>query len=365
MRCVGALSVGLCVLAIGSPSDRAAGKSRTAGAETRPVSPGIGRHLGSVPDRFRDYDVIAVPDKDEAEWWAGAPSILRDNEGTFWMAARMRTAEAPLGRRGYEIRISRSRDGLRFEPAASIRREDVPIDGFERPALLQDPKTGRYKLYACGPVNGVWCILKFDDADRPDRFVASSARPVITPIESSESRSPEQIVGRYHRGPACPTMYKDPVLILAEGRYHCYVIGQLGTERLFHFVSDDGEAFRPVGHLSESLLPLAGWHDYAIRPASILPIGVGYLFVYEGSSARWADPVYNIATGLAFTFDLHHLVDLTPEAPILLSTTPGRLHTWRYSHWIWVDRELWVYAEVEKSNGAHEVRRFRIPLAFP
>jgi hypothetical protein len=54
------------------------------------------------------------------------------------MAARMRTAEAPLGLRGYEIRIYRSGDGVHFAPAHAIRREDVPIPGFERPALLRD-----------------------------------------------------------------------------------------------------------------------------------------------------------------------------------------------------------------------------------
>ena len=90
-------------------------------------------------------------------------------------------------------------------------------------------------------------------------------------------------------------------------------------------------------------------------------MGVGYLFIYEGSDSRWPDPTYNIATGLAFTFDLHRVIDLTPDEPLLVSTTPGRLHVWRYSHWMWVDDELWVYAEVEKTNGAHEIRLFRLP----
>jgi hypothetical protein len=99
-----------------------------------------------------------------------------------------------------------------------------------------------------------------------------------------------------------------------------------------------------------------------VRPASVLPIGAGYLFVYEGSSTRWHDPVYNVVTGLAYTFDLHHLIDLTPEAPLAVSTTPGQFHTFRYSHWLRVGDEVWIYAEVARPDDAHEIRRFRLAL---
>ena len=75
-------------------------------------------------------------------------------------------------------------------------------------------------------------------------------------------------------------------------------------------------------------------------------MGIGYLFVYEGSSTTWYDPVYNVVTGLGFTFDLNTITDLTPDAPLVKSTTPGLFHTWRYSYWMMVDNELYVYAEV-------------------
>lgn len=34
---------------------------------------------------------VLRPYRNEAEWWAGAPSVVRDDQGTFWMAARMLT----------------------------------------------------------------------------------------------------------------------------------------------------------------------------------------------------------------------------------------------------------------------------------
>jgi hypothetical protein len=307
--------------------------------------------LGRVPTKFREYQVVLEPDKDQPEWWAGAPSVVRDPKGTFWLACRMRTADAPRGLRGYEIRILRSRDGIHFEKAHSIRRENVPIPGFERPALLLDPRTGRFKLYACGPwQSGPWSIIKFSDANDPTLFQPASAKVVIAPASQTDDRD------------IVVTGYKDPFILYAEGQYHCYVIGVLRqTERIYHFRSADGERWEPVGSPRQSIMDLTGWHDFYVRPACVVPVAVGYLFIYEGSNCDWFDPVYNIATGLGFTFDLHHITDLTPDGPLAVSTTPSaHFRTWRYSHWLWVDGELWAYAEVAKPNESNEIRLFRL-----
>ena len=315
-----------------------------------PISKGL---LDRVINCFTQYDVIIRPDKDAPEWWAGAPSVVCDAQGVFWLACRMRTADAPRGRRGYEIRILRSLDGIHYKAVHHIRREDVPVVGFERPALLCDPQTGRFKLYGCCcSEEGIWSTLKFDDADSPTDFVPSTGRLVIQPPAQTYARD---------RG---PSGYKDPVVLYAEGAYHCYVIGIVcETERIFHFISDDGEQWRPAGNPYDSIMSLDGWHDFYVRPASILPIGIGYLFVYEGSNVKWYDPVYHIATGLGFTFDLNNIIDLTPGAPLLTSTTPSPcFHTWRYSCWMWVGRELWVYAEASCPNQTNEIRLFRLPV---
>jgi len=306
---------------------------------------------GGLFQLLANYAVVLSPDKDAAEWWAGAPSVVRDSKGIFWLACRMRTAEAPRGLRGYEIRILRSDDGIHFEKVHSIHRKAVPIPGFERPALLIDPQTSRFKLYACGPwKSGPWSIIKFADADDPTQFDPNSAKVVIAPRAKSHNRD------------IVPTEYKDPFIIHADGAYHCYVIGVMRrTERIYHFRSADGERWEPVGSPYQSIMDLTGWHDFYVRPASIVPLGIGYLFFYEGSNFAWYDPVYNIATGVGFTFDLHHITDLTPDSPIVTSTTPSEhFHTWRYSHWMWVDDELWAYAEVAKPNESNEIRLFRL-----
>ncbi len=301
---------------------------------------------------FSTFDDILEPEVDEPDWWAGAPSVCRDDQGTFWLACRMRTANSPRGLRGYEIQIHKSMDGIRFERVLSIPREVVPIPGFERPALLIDPETRQFKLYLCGPFqNGPWVILKLRDVDDPTLFDPSTTSPVIKPPPR-----------RYERDVSV-LEFKDPFVIYAEGAYHCYVTGYVRrNERLFHWKSPDGEVWEPVGDINEPIMDLACWHNFFIRPASVLPLGIGYLFIYEGSSTTWYDPVYNIATGLGYTFDLHNITDLTTASPIALSTTPGNFHTLRYSHWMWVDGEIWVYAEVARPNDSNEIRLFRIPV---
>ena len=313
--------------------------------------PNVQDHFSNIAQKFQNYDVILKPDKDEAEWWAGAPSVVRDRKGVFWLACRMRTANSPRGLRGYEIRILCSEDGIYFKKVHRILREDVPIPGFERPSLLIDPQTGRFKLYVCGPwKQGPWSIIKFDDADDPTQFEPSSAKVVIAPRPKSYPR--DVIVNEY----------KDPFILHAEGNYHCYVIGVIRrTERIFHFRSRDGEKWEPVGSPYQPIMDLEGWHDFYVRPACVLPIGAGDLFIYEGSNNDWYDPVYNIATGLAFTFDLHNVIDLSPTSPLVISTTPSEhFHTFRYSHWMHVDDEIWVYAEVARPNESNEIRLFRL-----
>ncbi len=307
--------------------------------------------LSRLREQFAQYLTVVEPDQDTAEWWAGAPSVCRDAEGVFWMACRMREGDSPRGRRGYEIRLLRSDDGERFEPVHSLRREDVPIPGFERPALLFDRASGRFSLYACGPYgDGPWCILRFDDAASPTEFVASTGRPVIVPDPPGADPRRNAVAG-----------YKDPFILQARDGLHCFVIGYDRVERTYHFGSSDGSHWEKVG--GGPALGLGGWHTFYTRPASVLPLGAGCLIVYEGSHPTWYDPVYNIATGLAWSADLSHFVDLTPDEPLLTSTTPGDYMTWRYSHWMWADGALLVYAEVARPNNTNEIRMWRVALA--
>lgn len=324
-------------------------------AQAQWTKPEPGAFAAALQERLDTYDVVLRPEKDSPEWWAGAPSVVRAADGAFWMACRMRMGEGDRGLRGYALRIMKSADGAHFETVRTIQRDEVPIPGFERPALLRNPTSGHFRLYVGGPrADGSWAIYTFDEAPTPDAFDMSTFRWVIEPPALA-----------YERDQA-PVSYKDPYVIHAQGRYHCYVIGYIRrNERIFHFVSDDGETWAPAENVYTPIMDLSGWHDFFVRPACVVPVGVGYLFVYEGSDTAWYDPVYNVATGLGFTFDLHAIHDLTPDAPLLISTTPNEdFATFRYSHWLVVDDELWIYAEVAAEDKTNEIRRYRLPMAW-
>lgn len=288
------------------------------------------------------YHIVLEPDEDTPEWWAGAPSVCRAPDGTFFLACRMREGNSPRGLRGYEVRILASDDGVRFEPIHRLRRADAATPGFERPALVRDPHSGAYRLYGCAPLADGWAIIKWDDVDHPSRFEARSARPVL-------QAAPAEDPAFAHVGG-----YKDPFVFWDGAEWRMFVIGHDRVERIWHFRSEDGERWEPA--LDEPAMENDGWHSFYTRPACVMPMAVGYLFVYEGSSVGWRDPVYNIATGLAYTPDLETIVDLTPWEPLLVSTTPGDYHTWRYSHWLRVGDLVHVYAEVARPNNTNEIR---------
>jgi len=305
--------------------------------------------LEELKRRLSDYEVVLEPDEDTPEWWAGAPSVVRTKEGVFYMAARMREGRSPKGKRGYEIRILRSEDGRRFEAVHRIARERAGVEGFERPALAVDPTNGLFKLYGCTPLEKGWGILKFEDADKPEEFRPESARTVLW--VDSPADDTFRVTG-----------YKDPVLLWNRGQWHMFVIGLDRVERIFHFTSGTGESWKAVS--DQPVMPNDGWHNFHTRPASVLPMPVGSLFVYEGSNLSWFDPNYNIASGLAFTPDLGRFYDLTPEGPLLQSTTPGDLQTWRYSDWIQVGPEVFVYFEAARPNRTNEIRVASFPVGL-
>jgi len=298
--------------------------------------------LDAIEKGLARYEVVLEPDENIPEWWAGAPSVVRAPDGVFYLAARMREGRSPRGRRGYEVRILKSTDGgRRFEPVHRITREAASVPGFERPALALDPHTGRFKLYGCAGLPDGWVILKWDDADNPAKFDAGTARPVLV------AQKPEE-------GFAGVAGFKDPVVFWDGDRWRMFVIGYDYVERIHHFQSRDGEDWRPAAE--GPVMENAGWHNFYTRPASVVPLAVGYLFIYEGSNMCWRDPVYNIATGLAYSPDLVRFIDLTPEAPLLRSTTPGAYHTWRYSHWLQAGNRLQVYFEAARPNNTNEIR---------
>jgi hypothetical protein len=299
-----------------------------------------------ISQAMENWVTILEPDENTPEWWAGAPSVVRDDDGTFYMAVRMREGKSPRGKRGYEVRILRSEDGRKFETINQIKRDDAGIPGFERPALVKDPASSDFMLFGCsGLEKEGWSIIRFADAKNPADFKATPWDIVAT---TGEQSGPEaRLCG-----------YKDPFIFHDGTQWHMTVIGHDWVERAYHFTSPDA---RNWTRDTAPLMDNNGWHNFYTRPASVLSLDVGYLLIYEGSNNLWPDPVYNIATGLAYSADLTSCVDLTPDEPLLKSTTSGEFHTWRYSHWLRVGNDIYVYFEAARPNRTNEIRLAILP----
>jgi hypothetical protein len=313
---------------------------------------------------LRKYHVVLEPDRNEPEWWAGAPSVVHTQDGTFYLAVRMREGNSPRGRRGYEIRILESTDGIHFTPIKSIARDLTGVPGFERPALAIDPLTKKIKLYGCSPTDRGWAIWKLADVAHPKEFDPKTLHYVIDAPSSPDNQiitSGSSVDGDHHVL-ARVAGYKDPFVLWMGDHWILTVIGYDKVERPYIFTSSDGESWNLAN--PDPILESIGWHNFFTRPSCVLPLQVGFLLIYEGSHHTWFDPTYNIATGLAYSPDLKLFYDLSPRQPLVTTTTPGDYQTWRYSHWLIIDRELFVYFEAARPNRTNEIRMVKCPIDF-
>ncbi|HOF61297.1 MAG TPA: hypothetical protein PK251_05110 [Candidatus Latescibacteria bacterium] len=298
-------------------------------------------NINEIRTACSQYRVVLEPDENTPEWWAGAPSVTRGDNGEFFLAARMREGKSPRGRRGYEVRILSSADGASFTPVNHIARDAAGVIGFERPALVRDPHSGAYRLYGCCAFEDGWGIIRFQDAAHPKDIDPAKWQVVLKAENPADGFN--HTVG-----------YKDPFIFWDRDKWRMFVIGYDRVERAYQFVSADGTKWEPAS--DRPALENTGWHSFFTRPACVLPLSVGYLLVYEGSTILWRDPDYNIATGLAYSPDMETFIDLTPDEPLLKSTTAGPYHTWRYSHWVHVGEEVYVYFEAARPNATNEIR---------
>ncbi len=87
-------------------------------------------NLDDIAAACQKHVTILKPDENLPKWWAGAPSVVRAEDGSFYLAARMREGRSPRGQCGYEVRILTSEDGRVFSPIHHIRREDAGVPVF-------------------------------------------------------------------------------------------------------------------------------------------------------------------------------------------------------------------------------------------
>ena len=296
------------------------------------------------------YNVIAQPRKLSEGNWAGAPSVVYDGDSDeYWLVYRVRD----VVERGIEIHIAKSKDGLRFKDELILTREDLgdQVISVERSSILKNPNNGKFMLYisyekdfARGSFpkkygrRGRWVISKFEDVDDPRDFDPNTLRTVLTGSPGSVDNA----------------SVKDPYVFAIGKIYLMYYIGAGTFEQTFLAYSNDGIKWEKYS--GNPVFTLGGWHDYATRPCSILPIRNGFLLIYGGSNVDWYAPVYNIASGFAYTQDFKNFIDLTPISPVLTSPTSNKYKTVRYCDVLKEESRILLYYEAARIDDAFETR---------
>src|SRR4051794_8949216 len=98
--------------------------------------------LPPIPSYDDVQVVVPAPDRGPGNWAGAASAVLVD--GTFWLTYRVRR---PLTEgRGVSVVVSRSTDGVEFEPVTEVHRDAFGCESFERPVLAPLPEGG-WRLY--------------------------------------------------------------------------------------------------------------------------------------------------------------------------------------------------------------------------
>ena len=283
--------------------------------------------------------VVAAPG-DGPGYWAGGPSAALADDGTYWLAYRLRR---PLGvGRGYANVIARSEDGVSFETVAVLEREAFDCDSLERPALVA-LADGSWRVYVSCATPGTdhWRVDALDAPD-PSGFAASSARTVLA-------------------GDVASVGVKDPVVKRYGASWHvwlcCHPLDDPhATDRMttVHGTSTDGLTWDLGGTALEGAP--GRWDQRGARAADVLRRGDRWLAYYDGRATK-ADNAEE-RTGIAEGDAPDRLV---PDGRVF-GTGPDGTGSLRYLSCLELpDGGLRLYYETNRLDGAHDLRTEYVP----
>ncbi|GAA1715209.1 hypothetical protein ACBR40_11465 [Nonomuraea sp. AD125B] len=300
--------------------------------------------------------VVMEPEKDEPGYWSGAAGVLHDGE-RFWLTYRRRRPRGAAAERGWQCAVAVSDDGLRFTDVWSVHKDELGTPSMERFCLM--PVSGGYRLYLSyvDPADNRWRIDALT-AEHPSRFDVTRARPVLTAASTGTEGVKDPFVLR--AGPvtylfasyAAPMDRPDPE---AHATADIYNVGAT-VHPTGLATSLDGESFTWRG----TVLPVGtGWDRYQARLNSVVPVpGGGYVGFYDGSASHTEN--YEERCGVAVSADLFSWRRLSEYGPWV--TSPYGTGSVRYLDALLHDDHWWLYYEMTRADGAHELRVHRVPV---
>jgi hypothetical protein len=202
--------------------------------------------------------VVAAAPAGGPGFWAGAPSAVLDDDGTYVLAYRVRNGHDGLD----QTVVARSPDGENFTTVAVLDGRRFGANWMERPALVKVAPR-RWRMWVCmgspvdDPGSKRWWIESLE-ADDPAAFADAPALPGFPGDDLNA--------------------VKDPFIRLVDGRYHawicCHLLDLPGEEdrmNTAYATSDDGLTWRWHGTVLEGRT--GEWDARGARVTTVLPDG--------------------------------------------------------------------------------------------
>jgi hypothetical protein len=302
-----------------------------------------------------DSVLIRAPERAEPGYWAGCPSVLPDEDVT-WLTYRERRPRGAASERGWRCAVAVSHDGLRFEDVWEVHKDALESPSMERFDLTRISDGYELFLSSVDPADGRWRIDAVT-ATRPDAFDVTTRRPILT----ADSTATEGV--------------KDPVVVDIGGIVHLFAsfaAPRAGLDPSAHATADvyntgatthptglaihDGAGFRWRGEALGVGAP-GSWDGYQARLGSIVGAGDAFFGFYDGSAGHHEN--YEERLGIATSPDGRSWERASVDGPWLLG--PGRTGSVRYVDIVVRADAWWIYHEVTRPDGAHELRVARVP----
>jgi len=305
--------------------------------------------------------VVRQPERAEPGYWAGCPGICYEpDRQRFLLSYRQRRPRGTALDRGWRCALAVSSDGVRFDDIWEIGKDELNTASMERFSLMPAPG-GSYRLYISyvDPADNRWRIDVLEAAG-PGSFALQSARPALTAAGTGTEGVKDPYVLRIGPVTYLFASFATARPFTAEQRQRAHATGDIYNTGMTTHPTGlatrlDGAGFHwhgPVLDVGE------GWDAYQARLTCVVPIGSGYVGFYDGSAS--ARENYEERCGVAVSGDIWHWRRLTMQRPWIVSPYGGAI---RYLDAVVVDRQWWIYYEMARADGAHDLRLQRVPLA--
>ncbi|MCF6473350.1 hypothetical protein FAF44_33945 [Nonomuraea sp. MG754425] len=302
--------------------------------------------------------VVRAPEKDEEGYWAGSPGVLHDGE-RFWLTYRLRRPRGAAAERGWRCAVAVSDDGVRFTDVWSVHKDELGTPSMER-FRLAPADDGGFTLYLSyvDPADNRWRIDALR-AGHPSDFDVATARPVLTAASTGTEGVKDPYVLRSGPVTYLFASYAEALPGGLGARAHAgadvYNVGVTTHPTGLATSLDDGATFTWHG---QALGVGRGWDRYQARLNSVVPVPGGYVGFYDGSASH--EENYEERCGVAVSGDLFGWRRLSAERPWV--TSPHRGGSVRYLDALLLDGRWWLYYELTRPDGAHELRLIRFPV---